>query len=104
RTGYMIKKELTSSTHNVVQGYYIISMPDRDMLNPMAPQMMESLTAATALWISREDAIVQTESRLRNDFFYSLAKTPQAIPDDTIQSRAKLMGNDVTIHYLFIVQ
>jgi len=103
RDGYMIKKEITSSTHNLVQGYYIIWMPDRDMLNPMALQMMESLTAATALWISREDAIVQTESRLRNDFFYSLAKTPQAIPDDNIQSRAKLLGYNLNMPYLCIV-
>src|SRR5699024_12386529 len=73
------------------------------MLKLMAVQMMERLTSATALWISQEDAIIQAESRLIYEFFYSLAKTPQAIPDDNIQSRAKLLGYNLNMPYLCIV-
>lgn len=103
KDGYMIRKEIASGTHNLVQGYYIVWMPHRKLLSPIALQIMESLTAATALWISREDAIVQTETRLRNDFFWSLAKTPQAIPNENIQSRAKLLGYNLNLPYLCIV-
>lgn len=103
KDGYIIRKEIASGTHNLVQGYYIVWMPHRKLLSPIALQIMESLTAATALWISREDAIVQTETRLRNDFFWSLAKTPQAIPNENIQSRAKLLGYNLNLPYLCIV-
>src|SRR5690625_2836243 len=66
-------------------------------------QVMESLSAATALWISREDAIVKTEIRLRNDFIWGLAKNSQMSEDANIQSRAKLFGYNLNVPYLCIV-
>ena len=103
KDGYILKKEITSGTRNLVQGYYIILMRHKTLLTPIALQIMESLTAATALWISKEDAIVKTEIRLRNEFIWSLAKTSQDIPDENIQSRAKLLGYNLNLPYLCIV-
>src|SRR5699024_2758365 len=87
----LIKKAVTSGSRNHVQGYFIVFMGDRTLLNPIALQVMESLTAATALWISKEDAIVQTETRLRNDFIWSLAKKPHKMLEKNNYSRAKLL-------------
>lgn len=101
--GYLLKKEITSNSKNLGQGYFIILLRKKELLTENALQVMESLSAATALWISREDAIVKTEIRLRNEFIWGLAKTPQMILDDNIQSRAKLFGYNLNVPYLCIV-
>lgn len=101
--GYLLKKEITSGSRNLAQGYFIILMKNKNLLTNNALQVMESLSAATALWISREDAIVKTEIRLRNEFIWGLAKTPQMIFDDNIQSRAKLFGYNLNVPYICMV-
>src|SRR5699024_7339535 len=99
----ILKKEITSGAQKLLQGYFILLMRYKTLLTPIALQVMESLTAATALWISREDAIVQTEIRLRNEFIWGLAKNPQMKPDENIQSRAKLFGYNLALPYLCII-
>jgi purine catabolism regulator len=101
--GYLLKKEITSGTQTIGQGYFIIYLPNRKLYNPNTLQIMESLSAATALWMSREDAIVKTEIRLRNEFIWGLAKTPQMNTDDRIQSRAKLFGYKLGMPYICLV-
>src|SRR5699024_1080671 len=86
--GYILKKEIAPGTIRVAQGSFIISLQDKKALTPNVLQVLESLSAATALWISRDDAIVKTEIRLRNEFIWGLAKTRQMNLDANIHSRA----------------
>src|SRR5699024_5467836 len=65
-------------------------------------QVLESLTATTALWISREDAIVKTEIRLRNEFIWGLTKAPRDI-DEGMISQAKLFGYNLELPYSCII-
>ncbi|MEI3604284.1 PucR family transcriptional regulator ligand-binding domain-containing protein [Pseudogracilibacillus sp. SE30717A] len=103
KEGYMLKKEITSGSRNLAEGYFIILVKDKKFLNNSALQVLESLSAATALWISREDAIVKTEIRLRNEFIWGLAKTPDMSLDKNIQSRAKLFGYNLNVPYICMV-
>jgi len=101
--GYIIRKEITSGGRNLPQGYFIILMDDKSLFSNSALQVMENLSAATALWISREDAIVKTEIRLRNEFIWGLAKTPHSVMEKNIQSRARLFGYRLDIPYVCIL-
>src|SRR5690625_2624867 len=103
KDGYLLKKEITTSTRSRTEGYFIVQLPDKGLLTNSMLQVMESLSAATALWISREDAIVKTEIRLRNDFIWGLAKNPQMKLDENVQSRAKLFGYNLKVPYLCVV-
>lgn len=103
KDGMILKKEITSGARNLVQGYFIILLRHVNLLTPVAYQVLESLSAATALWISRADAIVQTEIRLRNEFIWGLAKNPQVTSDENLHSRAKLFGYQLELPYVCIV-
>lgn len=100
--GYLLKKEITIESRSLSIGHFIIYFPHRKLLTNHAFQVLESLTATTALWISREDAIVKTEIRLRNEFIWGLAKEPKTI-DDNMLSKAKLFGYDLTVPYTCII-
>ena len=100
--GYLLKKEITTESRSLSIGHFIIYFPKKESLTDHAFQVLESLTATTALWISREDAIVKTEIRLRNEFIWGLAKAPQTI-DDNMISKAKLFGYDLTAPYTCII-
>ncbi len=101
--GYMLHKEITSGTIHVAQGYFLVILHNQDKLTANVLQVLDSLSAATALWISREDAIVKTEIRLRNEFIWGLAKTPQKDVDESIRSRGKLLGYQLEMPYMCIV-
>lgn len=101
--GIIFKRDITSTIQNTVNGYFIIRMRDKALLTPTALQAFESLSAATALWISREDAIVQTETRLRNDFIWNLAKSEKKMSEKNILSRAKLLDYNLSVPYQCIV-
>lgn len=101
--GYILKKEITSGTLHVPQGNFIIVLQDKKWLTTNTLQVLESLSAATALWISREDAIVKTEIRLRNEFIWGLAKNPQISIDKNVYSRAKLLGYHLAVPYVCMV-
>ncbi len=103
KEGYILKKEITSGSRNLAEGYFIIIVKDKQSLSMSALQVLESLSAATALWISREDAIVKTEIRLRNEFIWGLAKTPDLSLDKNVQSRAKLFGYNLNVPYICMV-
>ena len=101
--GYLLKKDLTSGTKNLTQGYFIILFETKELMTDYAKQVLESLAAATALWISREDAIVKTEIRLRNEFIWALAKSAETNYDENLLSRAKLFGYQLTVPYIAVV-
>lgn len=101
--GYILKKEITTGAIHVAQGHFIIILHEQDTLTGNALQVLDSLSAATALWISREDAIVKTEIRLKNEFIWGLAKTPQMNLDDNMKSRGKLLGYHLDIPYMCMV-
>src|SRR5690625_5117565 len=101
--GYIIRKEITSGGRNLPQGYFIILMDDKSLFSNSALQVMENLSAATALWVSREDAIVKTEIRLRNEFIWGLAKTPQMKLDENTESRGKRLGYHLELPYVCMV-
>lgn len=98
----LLKKEITTESRRLSIGHFIIYFPEKTFLNEHELQVLESLTATTALWISKEDAIVKTEIRLRNEFIFGLAKEPQEI-DDTIISKAKLFGYNLEVPYTCII-
>src|SRR5690625_917198 len=85
------------------KGDFTIFIKDRRSFSDSALQVLENLSAATALWISREDAIVKTEIRLRNEFIWGLAKTPNSVMEKNIQSRARLFGYRLDIPYVCIL-
>lgn len=101
--GYILKKEIAPGTIRVAQGSFIISLQDKKSLTPNVLQVLESLSAATALWISRDDAIVKTEIRLRNEFIWGLAKTRQMNLDANVHSRARLLGYNLDLPYVCMV-
>ena len=102
KDGYLLKKEITTESRSLSIGHFIIYFPKKELLTEHAFQVLESLTATTALWISREDAIVKTEIRLRNEFIFGLAKEPKKI-DDNMISKAKLFGYNLEVPYTCIV-
>src|SRR5699024_5972133 len=91
KEGFLLKKEMATESRNLSTGHFIIYFPKKDLVTNHAFQVLESLTATTALWISREDAIVKTEIRLRNEFIWGLTKAPRDI-DEGMISQAKLFG------------
>lgn len=103
RDGYILKKEIAPGTIRVAQGSFVIVLKEKKWLTPNMLQVLESLSAATALWISREDAIVKTEIRLRNEFIWGLAKTPQMTLDKNVHSRARLLGYNLDVPYVCMV-
>lgn len=100
KNGYLLKKDIAAQSDDLVEGYFIILVENNTFLNHNMLQVLESLSAAVALWISREDAIVRTEIRLRNEFIWGLAKTPDRSLDKNIQSRAKVFGYNLNIPYI----
>lgn len=101
--GYILKKEITTGTIRVARGYYIILLHEQNKISANVLQVLDSLSAATALWLSREDAIVKTEIRLRNEFIWGLTRTAQVNLDESIKSRGKLLGYHLDIPYICIV-
>lgn len=100
---YLLKKEITAGDGKMAQGHFIILFPKEVRLTKGVLHILENLSAAVALWISREDAIVKTEIRLRNEFIWNLAKNGTMEIDESIYSRAKLFGYDLNLPYLCII-
>lgn len=100
--GILLKKEITTESRRLAIGHFIIYFPKKIFLDEHELQVLESLTATTALWISKEDAIVKTEIRLRNEFIFGLAKEQKVI-DDTVISKAKLFGYNLEVPYTCII-
>ncbi len=99
----ILKKDVSMDTGQIGESGFILRLNKNEELTPGIFQIIESLSAATALWISREDAILKTELRLRNDFIWNLAKTPDIVIDNQIKSRAKLFGYKLNVPYICLV-
>ncbi|SHG77339.1 PucR family transcriptional regulator [Ornithinibacillus halophilus] len=96
----LLKKEISAG--GVSQGSFIVLFPANTDITSNVLHILEYLSAAAALWISREDAIVKTENRLRNDFIWNLAKTPNYY-DETLHTRAKLFGYNLLLPYICMI-
>lgn len=99
----IMKKDVSMDTGQIGESSFIIQLNKNEDLTPGIFQIIESLSASTALWISREDAILKTELRLRNDFIWNLANTPDIVIDNHIKSRAKLFGYKLNVPYICLV-
>nr|WP_231784155.1 PucR family transcriptional regulator [Lentibacillus sp. JNUCC-1] len=97
---HLLKKSISAGGVN--QGSFIIMLPKGVRATGNVLHILEYLSAAAALWKSREDAIVHTENRLRNDFIWNLAKTPGYLTDH-IHTRAKILGYNLYLPYVCIV-
>lgn len=100
---YLLKKEISAGEGKMAQGSFIVLFPKGAKLTKNVLHTLENLSAAVALWISREDAIVKTEIRLRNEFIWGLAKNEKMTIDDNTHSRAKLFGYNLNLPYVCII-
>jgi len=64
--------------------------------------MIGDVISIITLWFQREQAVHETEMRLRDDFVWSLAKG-EFDSWDTVSSRAKSLGYNLTLPYICIV-
>ncbi|WP_217586360.1 PucR family transcriptional regulator [Lentibacillus saliphilus] len=97
---HLIKKSISAG--GLDRGSFIILLPKGVRVTGNVLHILEYLSAAAALWSSREDAIIKTENRLRNDFIWNLAKTPGYVTDH-IRNRAKIFGYNLYLSYVCIV-
>lgn len=103
KDGYLVKKEIATNVEQISEGYFIIYFQDEKGLQMSALQTIESLAGATAIWLSREDAIAKTELRLKNQFIWDLAKSTDVVFEEKAQTRANLFGFQLDIPYVCIV-
>src|SRR5699024_10824239 len=101
--GYLVKKEIQTNVEQISDGYFIIHFHDKNALQTSTLQTIESLAGATAIWLSREDAIAMTELRLKNQFIWDLAKSADVVFEEKAQTRANLFGFQLDIPYVCIV-
>ncbi|MGM8364731.1 PucR family transcriptional regulator [Virgibacillus sp. W0181] len=99
----LLKKEISAGQGKMAQGSFLVLFPKDARITKSVLHTLENLSAAVALWISREDAIVKTEIRLRNEFIWSLAKNGKMEIDEGIYARAKLFGYDLNLPYVCII-
>jgi len=100
---HLIKKEVVTNTDQLGGGFFLIDLEKDTPLDSSTIQRIESLASATAIWLSREDAIVKTELRLKNQFIWELAKSKDVTIDDKAQARASLFGFQLDAPYVCIV-
>jgi PucR family transcriptional regulator, purine catabolism regulatory protein len=91
---------------NRILGYLLFFLSEgktvQTYLDNREEQVLEHASTATALWFQRENAIQETEMRLKDDFIWSLAKGDQE-SWDMIGSRAKSLNYNVTLPYVCIL-
>jgi purine catabolism regulator len=89
-----------------IQGYLIVGVKKRDDVNvkgnPSTLQLLEHAATAVALCFLRENTILETEMRLRDDFIWSLAKGTIKSWDH-ILSRSKSLGYNVNLPFACII-
>lgn len=98
--------QLKIQTANKVQGALLFLLPPdtsaESFLNNEGEHVLEHSLTALALWFQREDAIQETEMRLKDDFVWTLAKG-DIESWDMILSRAKSLDYNVTLPYVCIL-
>ncbi|MGG1572064.1 PucR family transcriptional regulator [Fictibacillus sp. NRS-1165] len=87
-----------------IQGYLFVLPPNdliEDFLNQYRVNVLEHAATTIALWLSRQNAIEETEMRLRSDFVQELAKGEFSSREQA-ESRAKLLGFNLKLSYICI--
>ncbi|MEW9667439.1 PucR family transcriptional regulator [Ammoniphilus sp. 3BR4] len=97
---------LTIKSANKTHGYLILKLSPGASLEVFYASgeeyVLEHALTAAALWFQRENAIQETELRLRDDFVWSLAKG-EIDSWDTVLSRAKSLDYNVNCPYVCIL-
>jgi purine catabolism regulator len=97
--------QLKIQTGNKTHGYLILSLSGtspESFFTSGEEYVLEHAVTAAALWFQRENAIQETELRLRDDFVWSLAKG-EIDSWDTVLSRAKSLNFNVNRPYVCIL-
>jgi len=96
---------LISSANNI-QGYLLLSLPQNTSLEEFFTNehnlLLEHAATCTALWFQRTSTIKETETRLRDDFVWSLTKG-NTESWEVLTSRAKLLGFKIDRPYLCMI-
>jgi PucR family transcriptional regulator, purine catabolism regulatory protein len=91
---------------NKIHGYIIFSLPTEvspeSFLELDKLYILEHAATIAALWLQREQAVFQTEMRLKGDFVWNLAKD-EIDSWDLVVARAKSLGYDVNRPYVSIL-
>ncbi len=100
----VLQIQIINSTSQV-QGYLFVLLNEGSFdifLTNEVVNLLEHAVTASAFWFLRENAIQETEMRLRDDFIWNLAKGEIASRDE-ILSRSNSLGYDVTVPYVCII-
>lgn len=98
--------KFTIQASNKIYGFFILSMPQtmsQESFYTIGEEyLLEHAVTAAALWFQRENAIQETELRIKDDFVWSLAKG-EINSWDTVLSRAKYLNYNVSRPYVCIL-
>lgn len=88
------------------QGYIFVTFPSdisiESYLTGYRITVLEHAATTISLWLSRKNAIEATKVSLRSDFVHELTKGTFATAEEA-NSRAKLLGYDLSLPYICIV-
>lgn len=89
-----------------IQGYLVVSIPSDvspdTFLEPGNIHILTHAVPAASLWFQREEAVLETEMRLRGDFVWSLARGNFDSWDSVI-SQAKSLHYQLNVPYVSII-
>lgn len=99
--------QIPIQTANSIQGYLVVLLPseyavESFLSNQYYISIIEQASTVLAMWFLRENAIEETEMRLRGDFVWSLAKE-EIYNWDRILAQAKSLKYDVNKPYVCIL-
>ncbi|GGF19812.1 hypothetical protein GCM10010954_18230 [Halobacillus andaensis] len=94
--------QLTILSNYKKQGYLLFKPESEDELTWSNLNILEHALTACALYFVKENAIEMTEIRLKDNFLLDLAKTDMEM-DKQLQSKAQLLGYDLTKPYICLV-
>ncbi|WP_185819612.1 PucR family transcriptional regulator [Salibacterium salarium] len=98
--------QLTVQSAREIQGFILLEWPDYlpedDVFQEHTLILLEHAVTTSALCFLHDQAALETEMRLKDDFVWSLAKGKFESKDNAL-SRAKSLGYNLNIPYLCIV-
>ncbi|MCP3030908.1 PucR family transcriptional regulator ligand-binding domain-containing protein [Halobacillus sp. A1] len=94
--------QLTILSNYKKQGYLLFKPESDTELTWSNLNILEHALTACALYFVKENAIEMTEIRLKDNFLLDLAKTDMEM-DKQLQSKAQLLGYDLTKPYICLV-
>ncbi|WP_209122886.1 PucR family transcriptional regulator [Alkalihalobacillus sp. BA299] len=101
----IVQLPIIQDVHRVL-GYLFILLHSthslKTELTSFSINLLEHASTVSALWFLRENAILETELKLRDDFVCSIAKG-DLTSWERISERARLLGYDVNVPYVCIV-